>query len=1304
MFLLVLVGGVLFLKSDYAARMVCDAVGEGLEEALGLKTSIGACSIGLLPPALDANEVEVRTADGSRLVEMDELRVELDSLALLAGRFAVDGVRMVRPVLHLAMQDGRLRGIPEVETSPGEGGDDGSSLLPARVEVEDGRFNLVLEGSALIRLEHVGIRVAGRGRGELDLVAEVGGGGIDMVGAPGASIALESCKIKAGLETDRLRLDHLAVQLEDTSVDANGHVALEPERGSSRVDLRATGPLRWLHLLLPEVPVMDGIAVVRADASLEGGVPRVQGAVDVKEFGLDAVCGVDFKTRFELDGDRLVLEGLAAGSPAGHVTGRAELGLEAPWAFEGALDLDGVRLDRALRMGGLRGSPVTLQGKGQVDFAGQFGGTGPEVRLSLHLDLARLAVPSWVALSGARLALDAHIDGQRARVPSLRLRRGEARIDAEGKVDFFGGAVQLAARAAEIELGDFSPLAGVPVAGRCSFELALGGRLPAYELAIELEGDGLIAEERHIGSIRTELLLRPERLQVLRMLVARRGGVARLAGQLDLAPPHRLQGRGILDEAPLAEVLPIIQGGSTPSFLEGKLVGELQAGGTLDSPELDFRMAFHDARLGPQLFEEGGVAGRLRGGVWHLDLLEARMGPGWLFARGKVTEDAGLDITAYSTGLRVASFTPLAGMTDELDFRLDLHLAIKGPLRAPSLTGWTKVYDTRLQGKALADSYLSAAATTESFRITGRFMGKAASLAVHARLEEGLPFSARLGFASSRLGELLAPAIGDLGLRVALQGQVEARGRLLAPGSIQGRLRLERLSVTVGSLSLCNRGDVLLGLDGGDFTIESFELAGTDTALVLRGGGGLQSGPALEAEGTLALGMLPPFVGFLRRAAGRSRLRLTLRGDWHAPAIAGSAEIEADALRFSGFSQELQAVSGTVDFTPRRAQITKLRGKLGGGTFSGQGQLQLEAFVPSAFSLNFDLERVRYMIQDGLWGVGTGALSIRGAPGRPVELAGEVRIHEGGYEEHIRLVSLSEGLFRKKVDRARTYDLEREVLAFDIRLQIPERFQVRYNLDLIDFKAEMRGALRVTGTNERLGLLGEMEAIDGTVTYISKNFELRSARVAFVEEFSVHPRVDVLATLRETVDRGEERGGKTEYVIDLRVRADGDARPEIKLTSDPHEDERDIITLLHFGFTSRDVETLKGEDLVGLGGEILFRSFKLDERLGKLFPFPPEVIQPKYLRVRSRFSPGSGGQRGMVSPRLEVGAKLRLISENLDVDYSRSLYDDTDQSLDLTYELSETVSTRVRWEDAGQQASPGDIGDLGLDLRLHWDW
>ena len=272
------------------------------------------------------------------------------------------------------------------------------------------------------------------------------------------------------------------------------------------------------------------------------------------------------------------------------------------------------------------------------------------------------------------------------------------------------------------------------------------------------------------------------------------------------------------------------------------------------------------------------------------------------------------------------------------------------------------------------------------------------------------------------------------------------------------------------------------------------------------------------------------------------------------------------------------------------------------------------------------------------------------------------------------------------------------MLEFDIRLRMPDRFQVNYNLDLVNFQAEARGELRVVGTNERPGLVGETEALGGTVTYLTKDFDIQSTRVQFLDRYSIHPRVEVYASLRETIDRGEE--GSTDYHIRLRLTAEGDAQPEITLRSEPPLDEHDIVTLLHLGVTSRDVESFKGEDLMGLGGEILFRSFKLDQRLRRLFPFPPEVVQAKYLRLRNRFSENTRSS----SPRVEVGAKLRFISDDLDMEYSRSLFDDTDQSLDLSYKLSEGISTRLRWENTEQQTAPGDIGDLGLDLKFQWEW
>jgi autotransporter translocation and assembly factor TamB len=677
------------------------------------------------------------------------------------------------------------------------------------------------------------------------------------------------------------------------------------------------------------------------------------------------------------------------------------------------------------------------------------------------------------------------------------------------------------------------------------------------------------------------------------------------------------------------------------------------------------------------------------------------MGPGWVFARGTISPDLKLDLTAYSTGLRAASFVALTGLKDTLDFRLDLHMAVKGPVRSPALAGWAKVYDTRLKGQSMPDSFVSAKATTEDFHVKGRFLGELANLEGRAQLKSGLPFLAELEFETEQLGKYIALLTDALKPKAAISGTVKASGHLLNPRSITARLRVEGFSIETTGFKLKKRQPLLVILDAGTFKLKQFEIAGTDTVLTISGSGTLKGGPRLKAEGRVGLGLLSLMVDFIPKAAGSANLRLFLRGPWDAPAVSGSAAFNAGLLRFSFLSQDIRSVTGTVQFTPQMIQISKLQGEIGGGSFTGQGWVEMKDFAPQRYSLNLEPERVRYNVTKNLWGIGSGTLSLQGSRGGRLLLSGEIRVSQGSFSERIALASLSDGVFRHRIKKTRTYAVEREVADFDINLRIPERFKVRYNLDLVNFQAEMKGNIRVSGTNERLGLQGDLEALEGKVTYLSKDFALQSTSVQFVDEFSIHPRVEVLATRTEQVDRGEE--GKTDYHISLRMTADGNATPEIALTSDPPLEPHDIATLLHLGVTSQEVESLKSEDLVGLGGEILLRSFKLDERLSRMFPFPPEVIQPKYLRVRSRFAPGAGDQGGAVSPRVEVGAKLRLISDDLDVDYSRSLYDDTSQSLDLTYNLSEGVSTRLRWE-TDRETAPGDIGDLGLDLKLHWEW
>ncbi len=1317
--LLVLVGGILFLKSDYAAKRMCNFVKNSVRESLGLSITIGSCSIDLLPPTLQSRRVQVEAPDGGRLLDVGLLRVELDSLALLTGRFRIGKVFLRKPEIYLSIIDGAIANLPQLQNEGGTAQTQGSTLLPEHIEIEAARLNLLVEKKALLQLRDLRAEWLDKGRQRYELVAMIGGGNLDLVGGAGASYLLKGCKLKAGLDEDGIHLDRFFLEMGGATVDARGTWRTTSLESGIQPDLnvRVVAPLKHLSDWIPGLPSMQAVVQISAQtrATASGSATswlEAEGDLEVSGFGLASVKGVNLKARFTLDTHRVKLQNLWISGPAGQsgwtVSGELQLGLQEPWEHRGSLSLERVGLKDVFYMADLGLSPIAAQTKGTIDFWGKLKGkVGPYVILASRLGVEAFRIaggdtgesePPILAFGKGTLRLEAAISPRRIRFPSFRLEVGDSKLSGSGKIYFKNGAIDMTVHAPRIDPADFSSVAGYRFAGECSLDVGISELFLRPRLVVDLEAKELWVEDRRIGAVQGRLILADDSLRSERLSVSGRGGRVSISGALNLIPPHALDVSMDLDAARLSEVFAVVVGQRAPLRLEGLLAGKLEAKGSLQAPVLDFRLSFSNLHLGDQIFEEGGVVGRLERGAWRLDLLEARMGPGWLFARGEISSDLRLNLAAYSTGLRAASLAFLAEHTDELDFRLDLNVSVKGSARSPSFEGWAKVYDTRLRGLPTPDSFLSARATAESFHLSGRFFGEATRIEGDVELLEDLPFSLNLIFASNRVGRFFPELASGLRAKAEVAGSLRAQGQLLKIGNIQGELRFDRFSLQGSGIRMKNREPILIHVANRGFTVESCEIVGTETVLSVRGGGSIDSGPKIDARGTVGLGLLSLLGDFLRRSVGKANLSLALRGLWTDMRVSGSATFVADLLRFQDFPQDITAAAGELRFTPRRVELTKLRGKMGGGVFTGQGRIDMEAFAPQEVAINLEVDRARYNVTKNIWGVGTGVLGLAWTPGKTLKLSGDLKIQAGEYHEHFSLASLSDGIFRRRVSRGPTYVKEREVIEFDIRLRMPDRFMVSYNLDLVNFQAEARGELRVLGTNERLGLVGEMEALGGTVTYLTKDFTIQSTRVQFLDRYSVRPRVEAYAALMETIDRGEE--GRTDYHISLRLTAEGDGRPEIVLRSEPPLDEHDIVTLLHLGVTSRDVESFKGEDLMGLGGEILFRSFKLDQRLRRLFPFPPEVVQAKYLRLRNRFSENTKS----ASLRLEVGAKLRFISDDLDMEYSRSLFDDTDQSLDLSYRLSEGVSTRLRWENTEQQTAPGDIGDLGLDLKFHWEW
>jgi len=1300
---LFLAAAVIFLKSDYAAEQARDLLRARLGEQLGAEVSIARCAIELLPPGLEAGDVELGDGRGGRLLQASSIRVELDALSLLVGRLDIDRVALHEPRLVLVLRDGRLANLPAPPATGADGGP-APSLALERIEVERGQLDLLLEGFGMLHLQEVAAVVeegdeddAGQPTREVSL--EVGGGSLDLEGGRGTSLPVGRCLAKAALDSRGLDLARLSIQVHELHLAAQGRVDWSGQEVRPRLGLAVRGSMALLHLLLPDIPPMRGQVVVSADTDLGPDGLEARGALDAKGYGVMTATQIDATTRFEVSPRGLRLQGLRASCPGGRVAGEAHLDFDEKLGFGGELTLEHAELIPSLGMGGLDFRVIDLRGEGGLEFKGQFvARQGAWVRVQVDLAAERLVVLAGADLtavdfSGGRLRTEAVFDGRQVRFPAIRLEKGASQLEGQGRIGFLDGAVQAALHADRLSLADLAPIAGQRMAGEGNLQVQVGGAFPRPHIDARLGFQEVSAEERAVGQVSGHLVLDGAEMQLEPLTVTNREGTLRAEGRLGLLAPHPVDGGLELVAVPLEVLVAAARGGRVPEGLRGKVGGQVQARGSLLQPLLDFQVAFADLHAGGLVFEEGGALGRLERGVWRLESFEARMGSGWLFAQGSLGQDSGVDLVGYSTGLKADAFGPLLGAAPPVAFRLDLNASLKGPLRSPAFEGWAKLYDTRLAGVDLPSSFVSARATTERVEIAGRFLGDAAQLEGFAELETDLPFRAELRLESDLAGLFLPRAIDGRARSLKLAGQAQARGLLLRPASVEAELAVEQLALSWGGLSLRNRDALLATLRQGRLQVRHLELVGSGTDLALEGHLEAGSGPRLRLVGDLDAGLASLLFPWAESAVGKARLQLALGGAWAAPQLTGRLDFELERLRLAFLSQDLEATRGHALLRAGNLTVPRVTGRLGGGEFTLAGALGLGPAGLRELALNLEFERVRFELSRDLWGVGTGGLSLRRNAEGKLELSGQARLHEAAFREHIALVPLTQGAFRRRPAALRTYDPTREIVSFDVGLRIPDRLRVDYNLDLVSFRAELAGNLQLVGTNERLGLLGELDSLEGRVSYLSKDFEVSSTRIQFVDPFSIRSRIEIHAGRQETVDRGDE--GKMAYQVELGLLGEGDDF-RVSLRSNPPLGEHDIITLLSLGVTSRDLETFRGQDLVGLGGEIMLRSFRLDERLGQLFPFPPDLIQPKYVRLRSRLSKKTAS----TTPRLEAGVKLKVLSDELDLDYSRSLYDGTDQSLELSYRLSRGVTTRLGWEDS----EDANIGDLGLDLRFSWEW
>jgi len=302
---------------------------------------------------------------------------------------------------------------------------------------------------------------------------------------------------------------------------------------------------------------------------------------------------------------------------------------------------------------------------------------------------------------------------------------------------------------------------------------------------------------------------------------------------------------------------------------------------------------------------------------------------------------------------------------------------------------------------------------------------------------------------------------------------------------------------------------------------------------------------------------------------------VTARGALLEPSLSGSLRLSGGKLKITALNVDLTEIGTEVSFDQQRATIANFSARAGEGRLTGSGALSLKQYEFENFEFALEARRWpaiqtrRYQAQIG------GKVELTGTLGAP-KLAGRVDIIEANLRPD--LASLTQSSTPVKRDetivvlnrdgsrRAETTannanngegvaELFKK-LALDLDVRMPRNVWVRHP----DAVAELRGQVRATKiSGQELQLVGLAEIIRGWAAFQGRRFDFVRGDIRFIGGAQVDPALDIVAQHR-----------LPQYTVDAVVGGTAE-KPSLVLRSDPPLDQAEILSLLVFGKTSKDL-------------------------------------------------------------------------------------------------------------------------------------
>lgn len=674
--------------------------------------------------------------------------------------------------------------------------------------------------------------------------------------------------------------------------------------------------------------------------------------------------------------------------------------------------------------------------------------------------------------------------------------------------------------------------------------------------------------------------------------------------------------------------------------VKGLLSVRGQARGPVTRPQGYVELEGKAIDLVKQSFERIKGTARLEGENIFIDRLSADVKAGeTLEATGRVSiVNTNYDLALRAEGVSINHVDAL-GKQSICEGKIAVDLEGQGDFDQPEFSGKVAVKDVKVSNEAFEDADLDVNLDEGILSVNGKAMAD-----IEASLNiDTFDFKTKILFDDTAIEPFFRMAGVD-GMQGEITGELKSSGNLDNPDEIKAHANITDLLVKDRTMTLVRNNALDIAYEKKTFHIKESRFILLDKGYLVLGGDGSKDGKLdLFVKGTIPLTVVDLFSDELSGASGDVQLDGQIGGTFEKPDIRADVDIRSVAFMIPELMQNIHNVNGHAKVDSQDITIDIIEGKLDSGRFSINGGLTLDRFKPAYLALNVSGEDLPISVPDMLDVTVNTKISVKGTPDDSL-IEGNLVILYGKYYKDVSLdlVNVVKSKSRSEGPVVKRFT-EPYLRAMGLNLSVTHKnpFEVDNNIAYLPLKPD----LKILGTlnNPRLSGRAEVDVDNkGFITYQGKVFDVTKGRVDFINPYIIEPLLDVQC---QTEIR--------DWTIYLLI-SGAPENLKFSMTSDPVEEDADILSLLVLGKTTEEILEGNGDKtqsaaklLAGIVSSNLEKNIKDATGI--------DTVEVEYISTTNTTSASDGANGdSTTNETIENGVKVTLgkeLSERLSLEY-----------------------------------------------------